>query len=365
MTSRLLHPYTAFPALALVFVLITAVAGSPDKSAVAASVAFSIVMIAVMMGTVFAAVHHADVVALRTGEPYGTLVLTLAVTIIEVALIESIALTPGSSPALARDTVFAVIMIVCNGLVGLCILIGGIRHYEQDYQTQGTSAYLIVLTALATLTLVVPNYTLTVPGPYFSGAQIVFVSVITLALYGAFLFIQTVRHTEYFRATDDGDPTHHHERPTDRELVFSIVLLLVSLGGVILIAKKFAAIMELALDYVGAPGPLGGIIVATIVLTPESIAAVRAARANVLQKSVNLALGSALATIGLTIPAVAVTALVLNNEIVLGLSARDTVLLALTLFMSLLTFGTGRTNMLSGFVHLVVFVTFLFLVFVP
>jgi Ca2+:H+ antiporter len=365
MTSRLLHPYTAFPALAFVFVLVTAVAGSPDKSAVAASVAFSIVMIAVMMGTVFAAVHHADVVALRTGEPYGTLVLTLAVTIIEVALIESIALTPGSSPALARDTVFAVIMIVCNGLVGLCILIGGIRHYEQDYQTQGTSAYLIVLTALATLTLVVPNYTLTVPGPYFSGPQIVFVSVVTLALYAAFLFIQTIRHTEYFRAADDGDPTHPHERPTDRELIFSIVLLLVSLGGVILIAKKFAAIMELALAYVGAPGPLGGIIVATIVLTPESIAAVRAARANVLQKSVNLALGSALATIGLTIPAVAVTALVLNNEIVLGLSARDTVLLALTLFMSLLTFGTGRTNMLSGFVHLVVFATFLFLVFVP
>ena len=281
------------------------------------------------------------------------------------ALIESIVLRPDSSPTLARDTVFAVIMIVCNGLVGLCVLVGGLRHYEQEFQVSGAGVYLSVLGALSILTLVLPNYTLAVPGPYFSTAQLIFVSVITVILYATFLFIQTSRHADYFRAEDKTAPDGHHVYPSNRAVAVSTVLLLVALCGVILLAKKFAVILQAGLDKVGAPQAVAGIIIAMIVLAPESISAVQAARRDVLQKSLNLALGSSLATIGLTIPAVAVTNIILGKEIAIGISARDTLLLALTLFLSLLTLGSGRTNILAGLVHLVVFATFLFLVFVP
>ena len=225
--------------------------------------------------------------------------------------------------------------------------------------------YLIVLGALSVLTLVLPNYTLTAPGPQFSTAQLIFVSVVTVVLYGAFLFIQTARHTDYFRAEDKAASDEPHTYPSNRDVGVSAALLLASLCGVILIAKKFAVILEAGLDFVGAPPAVAGVVIAMVVLAPESIAAVRAAQRDVLQKSLNLALGSSLATIGLTIPAVAITNVFLGKELVLGLSSRDTLLLALTLFLSLLTFGTGRTNILAGLVHLVVFATFLFLVFIP
>ncbi|MGB9043439.1 MAG: ionic transporter y4hA [Pseudolabrys sp.] len=328
------------------------------------SLMLSAAMIVIMLGAVFAAVYHADVIAHRVGEPYGTLVLTLAVTVIEVALIESIVLTPGSSPALARDTVFAVIMIVCNGLVGVCVLWGGLRHHEQEFQASGASVYLSVLGALSILTLVLPNYTATI-GPYFSNGQLVFVSITTIILYVAFLFIQTSRHTNYFRADDGNTRNGSETHPSSKLVAVSVAMLLAALCGVILIAKKFAIILELGLSHIGAPQAVAGIIIAMVVLTPESITAVRAARRNELQKSLNLALGSSLATIGLTIPAVAITNIFLGKQIELGLSARDTLLLALTLFLSLLTFGSGRTNILAGLVHLVVFATFLFLVFIP
>ena len=318
-----------------------------------------------MLGAVFAAVHHADVIAHRVGEPFGTLVLTLAVTIIEVALIESIVLTPGSSPALARDTVFAVIMIVCNGLVGLCILWGGLRHHEQEFQTSGASVYLSVLAALSILTLVLPNYTLTAIGPYFSNTQLIFVSIITVILYVAFLFIQTSRHTDYFRAESGPAQNGDHAYPSGRLVSASVVLLLLALCGVILIAKKFATILEIGLSHIGAPQAVSGIVIAMVVLAPESITAVRAALRNELQKSLNLALGSSLATIGLTIPAVAITNVFIDKQIEIGLSSRDTLLLGLTLYLSLLTFGSGRTNILAGLVHIVVFATYLFLVFIP
>ena len=203
------------------------------------------------------------------------------------------------------------------------------------------------------------------PGPYFSTAQLIFVSVITVILYATFLFIQTSRHADYFRAEDKTAPDGHHVYPSNRAVAVSTVLLLVALCGVILLAKKFAVILQAGLDKVGAPQAVAGIIIAMIVLAPESISAVQAARRDVLQKSLNLALGSSLATIGLTIPAVAVTNIILGKEIAIGISARDTLLLALTLFLSLLTLGSGRTNILAGLVHLVVFATFLFLVFVP
>lgn len=355
-----------FPGLAIAFVLFAAATGLDlANSASMGSLALSGTMIVIMLGAIFASVEHADVIAHRVGEPYGTLVLTLAVTVIEVALIESIVLTPNSSPTLARDTVFAVIMIVCNGLVGLCILIGSIHHHEQEFRVSGASLYLNVLGALSVLTLILPNYTLTVPGPYFSTAQLLFVSIVTVVLYGTFLFIQTSRHTDYFRAADIAASDGHHVYPSNKAALMSAVMLLMALGGVILLSKKFAAILEIGLNRFNAPQAVAGIVIAMVVLAPESITAVRAARSDVLQKSLNLALGSSLATIGLTIPAVAVTNIVLGKQIEIGLSSRDGLLLALTLFLSVLTLASGRTNILAGLIHLVVFATFLFLVFVP
>jgi len=313
---------------------------------------------------VFAAVHHAEVIAERIGEPYGTLLLTLAVTIIEVALIATIMLGDKAVPTLARDTVFAVVMIVCNGLVGICILVGALRYREQDVQVTGSSLYLSVLIVLATMTLVLPNYTLTTPGPFYSTAQLAFVSVVTLLLYGVFLYTQTIRHTGYFMGTGHEVGDGGIDIP-NRMLALSIVLLLVSLLAVVGLAKKFSIVVDVAIARTGAPPAFAGILVALLILLPESVAAISAARKNDLQKSINLALGSSLATIGLTIPAVAVAAWALNKQLVLGLDTQEMVLLVLTFFLSMLTFGTGRTNILFGLVHLVVFAVFIFLVFKP
>ncbi len=359
-------PAIAFPVLAVGFVILAAAAGLDiAKPASPLSWVLAAAMIGIMLGAIFAAVELADVIAHRVGEPYGTLVLTLAVTVIEVALIESIVLTPNSSPALARDTVFAVIMIVCNGLVGLCIMVGSLRHHEQEFQVSGASLYLNVLGALSVLTLILPNYTTTIVGPYYSKAQLLFVSAVTVALYASFLFIQTSRHKEYFRASEAAAAGGHHSYPSNKAVALSAIMLLMALAGVILLSKKFAAILEVGLNSVGAPQAVAGVIIAMVVLAPESITALRAAHRNMLQKSLNLALGSSLATIGLTIPAVAVTNIVLDKQIEIGLSSRDALLLALTLFLSVLTFASGRTNILAGLIHLVVFATFLFLIFIP
>ncbi len=368
MAAKTETPITSivFPALAIGFIALAPLIGfKAGASTAPLDIALSAAMLIIMLGAIFAAVHHADVIAHRLGEPFGTLVLTLAVTIIEVALIESIVLTPNSSPALARDTVFAVIMIVCNGLVGLCVLVGGLRHHEQEFQVSGAGVYVHLLGALSVLTLVLPNYTQSVVGPYFSNGQLVFVSVITVILYATFLFIQTSRHTDYFRAEDRTAPDGQHIYPSNKAVTVSAIALLVALAGVILLAKKFAVLLEVGLHSVGAPEAAAGIVIAMVVLAPESISAVRAALNDVLQKSLNLALGSSLATIGLTIPAVAITNIAIGKQIQIGISSRDTLLLALTLFLSVLTFGSGRTNILAGLVHLVVFATFIFLVFVP
>ena len=325
---------------------------------------FAVVLLVILFGTVFAAVHHAEVIAHEIGEPYGTLLLTLAVTIIEVALIATIMLGEKEVPTLARDTVFAVVMIVCNGLVGICIFIGGLRYREQDVQITGSSLYLSVLIVLATITLIMPNYTLTMPGPLYSTAQLAFVSVVTLLLYGVFLYTQTIRHTGYFMGTGHEVGDAGIAIP-NRMLVLSIVLLLVSLLAVVGLAKKFSIVVDVAIARTGAPPAFAGILVALLILLPESVAALSAARKNDLQKSINLALGSSLATIGLTIPAVAVAAYALDKQLVLGLDTQEMVLLVLTFILSMLTFGTGRTNILFGLVHLVVFAVFVFLVFKP
>ena len=323
---------------------------------------FAAVLLVVLFGTVFAAVHHAEVIAERVGEPFGTLLLTLAVTVIEVALIATLMLGEQEVPTLARDTVFAVVMIVCNGLVGACILVGGLRYREQEFQITGVNVYLCVLTVMATITLVMPNYTLETPGPVYSHLQLGFVSVVTIILYGVFLYTQTIRHRDYFIG---GQQEGGHAVASGGALMLSIVLLLVSLVAVVLLAKKFSLVVDAGAAAIGAPPAFAGVVVAMLVLLPESIAALSAARKNDLQKSINLALGSSLATIGLTIPAVATAAYFLDKSLVLGLASRDIVLLAMTMLVSMMTFGTGRTNILFGLVHLVIFATFLLLVFVP
>jgi Ca2+:H+ antiporter len=357
------RPAWIFPALAvLLFAAATALGITFTPSP--AGLVFAAVLLVILFGTVFAAVHHAEVIAERIGEPYGTLLLTLAVTVIEVALIATIMLGEKPVPTLARDTVLAVVMIVCNGLVGICILAGGLRYREQDFQISGANLYLSVLVVLATITLILPNYTLTTPGPLYSAAQLAFVSVVTIILYGMFLYTQTIRHRDYFIIEGDGiagDAGH----TSNRTLMLSVALLLVSLLAVVLLAKKFSLVVDAGAAAIGAPPAFAGILVALLILLPESVAAIAAARKNDLQKSINLALGSSLATIGLTIPAVAVAAFALDKTLILGLDQREMVLLVMTLILSMLTFGTGRTNILFGLVHLLVFAVFVFMVFVP
>ena len=352
-----------FPALAILLFAAVTVFGYGFAPS-AGGYLFAAVLLAILFGTVFAAVHHAEVIAERIGEPYGTLLLTLAVTIIEVALIATIMLGDKPQPALARDTVFAVVMIVCNGLVGVCIFIGGLRYREQDFQVPGANLYLSVLFVLATITLIMPNYTLTAPGPMYSAAQLGFVSIITLILYAEFLYTQTIRHRDYFINQSAGAAAAGSQL-SNRMLAISVALLLVSLLAVVLLAKKFSLVVDAVTAMIGAPPAFAGVVVALLILLPESVAAVGAARKNDLQKSINLALGSSLATIGLTVPAVAVAAYTLDKQLVLGLDAREMVLLVLTFGVSMLTFGTGRTNVLFGLVHMLVFAVFLFMVFVP
>jgi len=320
----------------------------------------------VLVATVFAAVYHAEVVAHYLGEPFGTLVLAVAVTVIEVALIVSVMIAaPEAKAGLARDTVFAAVMIVCNGIVGLSLLSGGVRHREQGFQVQGASAALAVLAALTVLTLVVPNVTTSAPGPAFSKAQLIFAALVSLILYGSFVFVQTIRHRDYFLPVGGGDEEAHAAPPPARTAAVSAVLLVVALVAVVLLAKLVTPTLEAGLARVEAPKEVVGIIIAALVLMPEGLAALRAARANRLQTSLNLALGSALASIGLTIPVVVTVVLTMGMPLHLGLGIKDVVMLGLTLILGVVTLGTGRTTILQGIVHLVVFAAFLFFAFVP
>jgi Ca2+:H+ antiporter len=351
-----------FPALAVLLFLIVTVTGYGFTLSAGGGL-FALVLLVILFGTVFAAVHHSEVIAERIGEPFGTLLLTLAVTIIEVALITTIMLGDKPAPELARDTVFAVVMIVCNGLVGLCVFIGGLRYGEQGFQVSGANVYLSGLIALATITLIMPNYTLTTPGPVYSALQLGFVDVVTIVLYGVFLYTQTVLHKDYFvhERMDEVGEAHL----SGRMLALSIVLLLISLLAVVLLAKKFSLVVDAVADRIGAPPAFAGLLVALLILMPEGVSAIAAARKNDLQKSINLALGSSLATIGLTIPAVGIATYALDQQLVLGLNPANTALLFLTFLLSMLTFGTGRTNVLFGLVHMVVFAVYVFMVFVP
>lgn len=319
-----------------------------------------------ILGVVFASVYHAEVIAHRVGEPFGTLVLALCVTVIEVALIISLMLLGPEKATLARDTVFATVIIICNGLVGLCLLAGGLRHHEQGFQLQGAMAALAVLIALMVITLLLPNYTTTVPGPFYSKAQLLFTGLCSLILYGSFVFVQTVRHRDYFLpVVNVADEDTHAEPPSNKTALISLGLLSVSLIAVVGLAKAVSPAIEAGVARIGAPEATVGIIVALLVLLPESLAAFRAARANRLQTSMNLAMGSALATIGLTIPVVILIAVFFNLDLTLGIGPKEGILLALTLVVSIITIGTGRTTVLQGIVHLVIFAMFLFMAMVP
>jgi len=323
---------------------------------------------ATLFGTVLAAVHHAEVIAHRVGEPLGTFLLAVAVTVIEVGLILVLMLEARSGASgLARDTVFAAVMIILNGLLGACILIGAIRHREQSFQQSGVSASLAALSALTVLVLVLPNFTVSEPGPVYAAPQLAFVAIVSLLLYATFVSVQTVRHRDYFLPPEAvaADPEIHAPPPSDRRAMVSALLLLASLGGVVLLAKALAPAIEGAVAQAGAPRAIVGVIIAGLVLLPESLAAVRAALANRLQTSLNLAIGSALATIGLTIPAVAALSLLIDLPLALGLDGKGTVLLFLTLLVSCLSLATGRTTILQGVVHLVIFGVFLFTTIVP
>ncbi len=317
-----------------------------------------------LLASVLAAVHHAEVIAHRVGEPFGTLVLALAVTVIEVSLIVSMMRSTGSTAsALARDTVFATVMIICNGVVGLCLLAGSLRHHVLAFRVEGTTPALAVLATLTTLTLVLPTLTTSTTGPTFNVAQLIFAGVVSLVLYAVFIFVQTGRHRDFF--LPEGVEETHAEPPPASVAWLSLVLLLLSLVAVVGLAKVLAPTIEALVKAGGMPHSVVGIAIALMVLMPETWAAARAALRNRMQISFNLALGSALATIGLTIPAVAVTSIALGLPLTLGLPPKEVAMLTLTLFLSSMTLTGGRATVLQGAVHLVVFVVFLFLAMVP
>jgi len=333
---------------------------------VGVNVFVDVISVIALIATVFSAVYHAEVIAHRIGEPFGTLVLAIAVTIIEVALIVSVMITGGpDTETLARDTVFAAVMITCNGVLGLCLLAGGLRHYEQSFQVQGASAALAVLAALTVLSLVLPNLTTSLPGPVFNTPQLIFAGLVSLVLYASFVFVQTVRHRDYFLPVGGGQGDNHLPPPAIRTTVISSVLLLAALIAVVGIAEALTPALEAVIHRIGVSKAVVGIVISGVVLLPEGLASFRAARRNRLQASMNLALGSALASIGLTIPAVAATSLILKTPLALGLDGKGEVLLSLTLLLLVITLGTSRTTVLQGLVHLVIFSVFLFVAIVP
>ncbi|MBO2449901.1 hypothetical protein J4573_22555 [Actinomadura barringtoniae] len=324
-----------------------------------------------LAGAVLAAVHHAEVVAHRVGEPFGSLVLAVAVTVIEVALIVSMMVSSSGdkSATLARDTVFAAVMITCNGIVGLTLLVSALRHRVAVFNAEGTGGALANVATLATLCLVLPTFTTSRPGPAFSPAQLAFAAVASLVLYGLFVLTQTVRHRDYFLpVTTEGeivDEDSHAERPTMRTTMISLGLLLVALVSVVGLAKVESPVIERGVAAAGLPQAVVGVVIALLVLLPETLAAVHAAARDRVQTSLNLALGSAMASIGLTIPTIALASIWLSGPLVLGLGSTHMVLLALTVGVSTLTVVPGRATLLQSGVHLSIFAAFLFLAISP
>jgi Ca2+:H+ antiporter len=358
---RLLRSWTvSVPVLAVL--LLVAVWGR-DLGAVVA-----VVVAVVLAGAVLSAVHHAEVVAHRVGEPFGSLVLAVAVTVIEVALIVTLMVSGGPETAsLARDTVFAAVMITANGIVGLCLLVGAMRFGLAVFNAEGTGAALATVATLAALCLVLPTFTTSRPGPEFSPGQLAFAAIVSLLLYGVFVVTQTVRHRDFFLpvAHEGEEPDEHADPPTGRTAAISLGLLLVALVGVVGLAKVQSPAIEAGVEAAGFPHSFVGVVIALLVLLPETLAAVRAAVRNRIQISLNLALGSAMASIGLTIPTIAVAMIWLDGPLLLGLDPTQIVLLGLTVVVSTLTVVPGRATRLQGAVHLVLLAAFVFLAINP
>jgi len=321
-------------------------------------------LLAVILFSAFGVVRHAEGLATLVGEPLGTLVLTLCVTGIEAMLIASAMFMGKGNPALARDAMFAVVMIVLNGMVGLALLLGGLRYHEQEYNLQGANAFLAVIMPLAVLGLVLPNFTQSTAGPTLSRPQGALLIVLSLSLYGVFLAIQNARHREYFLPPGAAEEREQqHGEAETRSIAYHGLLLAAYLVPLVYLCKQLAYPLDYGIRVLGAPPALGGFLVAALVLSPESLSAIRAARANHLQRSVNLLLGSVLATISLTLPAVLAIGLLTGRTIILGLDPASITLLALTLILSTMTFTGGRTNVLLGAVHLLLFIAYLMLLF--
>ena len=312
-----------------------------------------------ILGSVLAVVRHADHLAEALGEPYGTLILTLAVTSIEAMSISAVMLHGANNPTLVRDTLMAVIMIILNGMVGVSLLVGGWRHREQQYNLQGANAYLSVIIPLAVLGLVLPNMTQTTPGPMLSGAQELFLILMSLGLYGAFLAIQVGRHRGFFVLGDETQPDHAKSGPLLKPLLFLIAYMV----PVVYLAHHLAPPVDYVIETLHAPAALGGLAIAVLVATPEAIGATRAAYQNHMQRAVNIFLGSVLSTISLTIPAMLVIGRLTGHTVTLGVEHGDLVLLLLTLFLSAITFTSGRTNILQGLVHILLFLAYILLIF--
>lgn len=326
-----------------------------------------VLCVAALLAAVTCAVHHAEVIAHKVGEPYGTLVLALAVTVIEVALVLSMMLAGGANSAtVPRDTIYSALMVICNGVVGVCLLVGGLHHREQFFRIEGMGSGMAALAVLATLVLVMPSLTVSASVGSYTASQLIFVAAGSLLLWLVFVFIQTVRHRDYFLpAVQAADESVHAPPPSGRDTALSFVLLLVSLVSVVGLAKLMSPTLERYVLEAQAPKAVVGVLIAIVVLLPETWAAIRAARADRLQTSMNLAIGSAMASIGLTVPVVVVAAVWLDLPLTLGLEAKDMALLALTFVVGAITLGSGRTNLMQGAIHLVVFAAFLFLTLVP
>lgn len=326
---------------------------------------FTFFLIIALIAAVLASVHHAEVVAHRVGEPFGTLILAIAVTVLELSLIVTLMYAGGEgSLTLARDTVLAANMVILTGIIGLCILVGSAKYHEQFVVKHSATSALIALSSILVLTLILPNYTTSAAGPVYNSTQLIFVAIVCLILYAGFILVQSIRHREYF-VVDDSDLSAEKNYPNKKTTIVSFLLLIVCLGVVVLLAKALSPTLEVGITSIGAPKSLVGIVIATVILLPEGIAAIQAARRNKLQTSINLALGSALASTGLTIPAVAVFSLYDKSVIMLGIDAKSTLLLLLSIFTVMLSLVTGKTNILYGIVLLVIFITFIFTTIIP
>ncbi len=344
--------------------------GSRLIEIVAHPVALTVVFLwlfVIILWSAICVARHADCLAIKLGEPYGTLILTLSAISIEVVMISTAMLHGANNPTLGRDSIFAVIMIALNGLVGLCLLLGGLRYREQHYNLLGVNAYLNVIMSLAVLGLVLPNFTTSTSGPTFSFEQAIFLAVVSLLLYAIFLFIQTMRHRRYFVDSSDnaaGAGSVHHSLQT-RSTSFHATMLLLYLVAVISLSEKFAIPLDNSIEKFHMPQAFGGAIIAALVLSPEGFGAIDASLRNQLQRSINILLGSVLATIGLTIPAVLTIGLVTKRSVTLGVQGGNLPLLLLTLAVSVVTFSSRKTNILQGCVHLLLFAVFVLLIFVP